>query len=182
MIEKRVKSDGPAMSGSLANHEESPIAMISPNGGDPAKSDKPAKGRQSAKSRRLPKLLLLLCAAVAIVLVAASCGGSGAPTGFAAEDGGETVRENFIEGCEVAVADSGNSQDSQLAVNAEMICECTYDRIVRDSATSDGITFEDFDEVDDDLREDIDLLTQPTNDRVISKIREYMRRCITANS
>ena len=140
-------------------------------------SRKPAKGRQSARSRRLPKLLLLACAAIAIVLVAASCGGSGAPTGFAEEDGGDTVRENFIEGCEVAVEDN-----TQLADDANTICECTYDRIVRNSATSDGITFEDFDAVDDNLREDINLLTQPTNDRVVSKIREYMRACITAKS
>ena len=129
-----------------------------------------------AKSGRLSKFLLLPCAAVAIMLVAASCGGSGAPTSFDPEDGGETVRENFTEGCEVAV------EDSQLAANANEVCQCTYDRIVRNSATSDGITFEDFDEVDDDLREDINLLSQPTNDRVITKIREYMRACITENS
>ena len=124
----------------------------------------------------IKKFLLLPCAAVAIILVAASCGGSGAPTSFAPEDGGETVRENFTEGCTVAV------EDSQLAANANDVCQCTYDRIVLNSATSDGITFEDFDEVDNDLRGNINLLSQPTNDRVISKIREYMRACITENS
>ena len=124
----------------------------------------------------IKKFLLLPCAAVAIILVAASCGGSGAPTSFAPEDGGETVRENFTEGCEVAV------EDSQLAANANTVCQCTYDRIVRNSATSDGITFKDFDEVDNDLRGNINLLDQPTNDRVITKIREYMRTCITENS
>ena len=134
--------------------------------------------KERVKSRSLKQLILLLCAAVAIVLVAASCGGSGAPTGFAEEDGGDTVRENFIEGCEVA------AEDSQLAANANTICECTYDRIVRNSATSDGVTFEDFDEIDDDLREDINLISQQDDnpDSVISKIREYMRRCITENS
>ena len=122
------------------------------------------------------KFLLLPCAAVAIILVAASCGGSGAPTSFAPEDGGETVRENFTEGCTVAV------EDSQLAADANDVCLCTYNRIVRNSATSDGVTFKDFDEVDDDLRGDINLLSQPTNDRVITKIREYMRACITEYS
>ena len=120
------------------------------------------------------QLLLLPCLAVAVMLVAASCGGSGAPTGFGDEDGGDTVKKNFIEGCEVSVRD-----DSQLANEAEMICKCTYDRIVGESQTSEGITFEDFDEVDDDLREDINKLSEPTNDRVISKIREYMRDSIT---
>lgn len=159
-----------AKSGEPAKSEESPLAMISPNGRAPEMSRKPAKGRS------LPKFLLLPCAAAAVILVAASCGGSGAPTSFAPEDGGETVRENFTEGCEVAV------EDSQLAADANDVCQCTYDRIVRNSATSDGITFEDFDEVDNDLRGDINLLSQPTNDRVITKIREYMRACITENS
>ena len=146
--------------------------MISPNGRAPAKSGKPAKGRS------LPKFLLLPCAAAAVMLVAASCGGSGAPTSFAPEDGGETVRENFTEGCEVAV------EDSQLAADANDVCQCTYDRIVRNSATSDGITFEDFDEVDNDLRGDINLLSRQTDDpdSVINKIREYMRACITEYS
>ena len=128
------------------------------------------------RSRSRSKLLLLPCLAVAVMLVAASCGGSGAPTGFGDEDGGDTVRKNFKEGCEVVVEDSG------LSVPANEVCECTYEEIVRESQTSDGITFEDFDEVDDDLREDINKLSEPTNDRVISKIREYMRDCITENS
>ena len=124
------------------------------------------------------KLLLLPCAAAAIILVAASCGGSGAPTSFAPEDGGETVRENFTEGCTVAV------EDSQLAANANTVCQCTYDRIVRNSATSDGVTFKDFDEVDNDLRGNINLLSRQTDDpnSVVNKIREYMRACITENS
>ena len=128
------------------------------------------------KTSKLKKFLLLPCAAAAVILVAASCGGSGAPTSFAPEDGGETVRENFTEGCKVAV------EDSQLAADANDVCLCTYNRIVRNSATSDGVTFKDFDEVDDDLRGDINLLSQPTNDRVITKIREYMRACITEYS
>ena len=170
MTEKLAKSGRPAKS------EESPLAMISPNGCSSEMNRRLAKSGKPAKGRSLPKLLLLPCAAAAIMLIAASCGGSGAPTSFDPEDGGETVRENFTEGCTVAV------EDSQLAANANTVCQCTYDRIVRNSATSDGITFEDFDEVDDDLREDINLLSQPTNDRVITKIREYMRTCITENS
>lgn len=128
--------------------------------------------RRSLRGRS--RLLLLPCLAVAVMLVAASCGGSGAPTGFGDEDGGDTVRKNFIEGCKVAVGD-----DSQLDDYANTICKCTYDRIVNESQTSERITFEDFDEVDDDLREDINKLSEPTNDRVISKIREYMRDSIT---
>lgn len=157
-------------SGRLAKSGGRSLAMISQS------SYPPTKGGSPTKHRSLKKFLLLPCAAIAIMLIAASCGGSGAPTSFAQEDGGETVRQNFTEGCEVAV------EDSQLAPNANAVCQCTYDKIVRDSATSDGITFEDFDEVDDDLREDINLLSRPNNDRVISKIREYMRNCITSNS
>ena len=122
------------------------------------------------------KFLLLLCAAAVVMLVAASCGGSGAPTSFDLEDGGETVETNFTEGCEVAM------EDSQLATYANDVCQCTYDEIVRNTNTSDGITFEDFNEVDNDLRGDINLLSQPTNDRVITKIRGYMRACITEYS
>lgn len=122
-------------------------------------------------------MLLIPCLAIALILVAAACGGSGAPTGFDSEDGGDTVRNNFIEGCEVSV-----KADTQLDAAANDICRCTYDNIVRESQTSEGITFEQFDEVDDDLREDINKLSEPTNDRVITKIREYMRDCITSNS
>ena len=122
------------------------------------------------------QMLLLPCLAIAVTLVAAACGGSGAPTGFDSEDGGDTVRNNFIEGCDRAV------KDSELSVPANRVCQCTYDNIVRESQTSEGITFAQFDEVDDDLREDINKLSEPTNDRVITKIREYMRDCITANS
>lgn len=131
------------------------------------------------KKFKLSKLLLLPCVAIAVMLIAASCGGSGAPTGFSPEDGGDTVRDNFIEGCEVVTKDEdGNVLDS----NAKAVCQCTYDKIVRDSLTSDGVTFEEFDRVDDDLRENINRLSDPTPDRVIKKIREYMRDCIADNS
>lgn len=123
------------------------------------------------------QLLLIPCLVVAVMLVAAGCGGSGAPTGFGEDAGGATVKKNFIEGCEVAV-----EENSQLADDANRVCRCTYDKIVRESPTSEGITFEQFDEVDDDLREDINKLSEPTNDTVIRKIREYMRDCITTNS
>lgn len=135
------------------------------------------KAPKQTKRRRRSQLLVLSCLAVAVMLVAAGCGGSGAPTGFDDEDGGATVRQNFIEGCEVAV-----EENPQLADDANRVCRCTYDKIVRESPTSEGITFEQFDEVDDDLREDISKLSEPTNDRVITKIREYMRDCITTNS
>lgn len=130
--------------------------------------------RRSFRGRS--KLLALSCLTIAVMLVAAGCGGSGAPTGFDSEDGGDTVRNNFIEGCEVAV------EASELSAAANRVCVCTYDEIVRESQTSEGITFAQFDEVDDDLREDINKLSEPTNDRVISKIRGYMRECITDNS
>ena len=136
------------------------------------------QGRETQRRdiQRRSQLLLLPCLAIAVTLVAAACGGSGAPTGFGDDEGGDTVKQNFIEGCDRAV------KDSELSVPATRVCQCTYDNIVRESQTSEGITFAKFDEVDDDLREDINKLSEPTNDRVISKIREYMRDCITANS
>lgn len=128
--------------------------------------------------RSRSQLLLLPCLAIAVMLVAAACGGSGAPTGFGEDEGGKTVEKNFIDGCVEASVEA----DPRLEDAADDICECTYDNIVRESQTSEGITFEQFDEVDDDLREDINKLSEPTNDRVITKIREYMRDCITSNS
>lgn len=134
---------------------------------------------QGSETQRCSRsqLLLLPCLAIALILVAAACGGSGAPTGFGEDEGGKTVEKNFIDGCVASV-----KADTQLGDAARDICMCTYDNIVRESQTSEGITFEDFDEVDDDLREDINKLSEPTNDRVITKIREYMRDCITSNS
>lgn len=153
------------------------------------KQTKPVKQTEAPEQIEVPErtrrrglrgrsqLRFLPCLAVAVMLLAAGCGGSGAPTGFDSEDGGDTVRENFIEGCEVSVKD-----DTRLADDANRICVCTYDKIFVNRDTSEGITFEQFDGVDDDLREDITKLSEPTNDSVISKIREYIRDCITENS
>ena len=139
------------------------------------KQTKPVEQTRRRSLRGRSQLLLLPC--FAVMLVAASCGGSGAPTGFLPEDGGDTVRENFIEGCEVSVED-----DTRLADDANRICVCTYGKIYANRDTSEGITFEQFDEVDDDLREDINKLKDNTNGTVIGIIREYMRECITENS
>lgn len=139
------------------------------------KQTKPVEQTRRRGLRGRSQLLLLPC--FAVMLVAAGCGGSGAPTGFDPEDGGETVKENFIEGCEVSVKD-----DTRLADDANRICKCTYDKIYANRNNSEGITFEQFDEVDDDLREDINKLKDNTNGTVIGIIREYMRECITENS
>lgn len=109
----------------------------------------------------------LVVTAVAL-LVLAGCGGSGEPTEFNA-----TVEENFVKGCEIEV-----SANSDLANNAMDICSCAYERITGNN----GITFAQFKGLDDDLREDINALSQEGGgDTTINTVRGYIRDCIERN-
>ena len=115
----------------------------------------------------------LLAVLAALLLVAAACGNSGAPTSWddnAADYKGEPnvgqPERNFRDGCEEAGQDD---LDEQVRENLVDVCECGFDRI------RESLTFEEFKELDDDLRSDINAdLTQ--------EVSQIMRQCILEES
>jgi hypothetical protein len=91
-----------------------------------------------------------------LVLIAASCSSDGFPENYAdqpqtLDDGTEVslVEMNWLEGCTVGLA------DSDLAEDANNICQCSYAEI----SGTNGIAFEDFVQLNNDLKGDPDSLT-----------------------
>ncbi|WP_419926131.1 hypothetical protein [Candidatus Poriferisocius sp.] len=115
----------------------------------------------------------LLAVVVALILVAAACGNSGAPTSYAdnpADYRGEPdvgqAERNFRDGCEEA---GRNDLDEQVRANLAEVCKCGFDKI------RDALTFEEFKELDDDLRSNI-------NADLTEQVNLIMRRCILEES
>ena len=115
----------------------------------------------------------LLAAVAALVLVAAACGNSGAPTSWddnAAEykgvaDVGQPER-NFRDGCE---EEGKDDLDAQVRENLADVCKCGFDGI------REALTFEEFKELDDDLRSNI-------NADLTEEVSQIMRQCILEES
>ena len=110
---------------------------------------------------------------VALMLVAAACGNSGAPISY--EDNPAEYRgvpnvgqaeRNFRDGCEQAGLDD---LDERVTQNLADVCKCGYDRIKQE------LTFDEFKELDDDLRSNI-------NADLTETVRAIMRQCILEES
>lgn len=119
------------------------------------------------------KRVRLLAVAAVLFLAAAACGNSGAPTSYAdnpADYRGETnvgqAERNFRDGCEKAGVEDGGEQVRQ---NLDDVCKCGFDKI------RETLTFEDFKELDDDLRSDI-------NANLTEEVSLIMRQCILEES
>ena len=121
----------------------------------------------------------LLAIMAALILVAAACGSSGAPTSWDdnAEDYCPTEGEpcepnvgqperNFRDGCREAGKDD---LDQQVQANLDDVCKCGFDRI------RDSLTFDQFKELDDDLRSNI-------NANLTEEVSQIMRQCILEES
>jgi len=84
-----------------------------------------------------------------LVLFAAGCGSSGAPTSYADQDG--AVRDHYVEGCRIGFEET---DDANLVSGAESVCECAFAEI------SSTISFADFEDLDKRLKEDLSILRQ----------------------
>ena len=121
----------------------------------------------------------LLAIVAALILVAAACGNSGAPTSWEdnpddyCPDAGEPCEpnvgqpeRNFRDGCREAGKDD---LDQQVQENLDDVCKCGFDRI------RDSLSFEEFKELDDDLRSNI-------NADLTEEVGQIMRQCILEES
>ena len=121
----------------------------------------------------------LLAVVTALFLVVAACGNSGAPTswgdnadeycpgeGEPCEPSVGQPERNFRDGCKEAGRDD---LDEQVRANLADVCKCGFDNI------RETLTFEEFKQLDDDLRSDI-------NADLTEEVSLIMRRCILEES
>ena len=102
---------------------------------------------RSGRGVRGPRLALLgACAAV--VLLLAACSEGGEPTSF-----DDTVQTNFLSGCEVAA-----EADPGISPVAQRYCVCAYERVRAE------ISFDDFKNLDDDVRDDPEKIRDDADD------------------
>ena len=105
--------------------------------------------RCSRRNLRSPRILLVTVCAAAVVILAA-CGSSGEPTSY---DG--TVETNFTAGCEKAA-----EADAEIRPAARQYCACAWSRLI----DRDGISFEDFKKLDDDVKDDPEKIRGSADD------------------
>ena len=121
----------------------------------------------------------LLAVVAVLLLVAAGCGNSGAPTFYddnvadyqfdensPVESNVGQPERNFRDGCKEAGRDD---LDQQVRANLADVCKCGFDKI------RDALTFEEFKQLDDDLRSDI-------NADLTEEVSLIMRECILEES
>ncbi len=105
-------------------------------------------------------------AVLALLLLAAGCGNSGAPTAY---DG--TVQTNYISACKAqAVQDRIVRNEADF----EGVCRCAYTRI---SAPNGGVPFEQFRELDDKVRGNP---SQINEDETGLQIRQIVAECMAS--
>ena len=135
----------------------------------------PVRSARSKQGEAFVSMSKLRIAAVvaALLLVVAACGNSGAPTSWGdnpADYRGEAnvgqPERNFRDGCEEA---GQEDLDEQVRENLADVCQCSFDRI------RESLAFEEFKELDDDLRSDI-------NTDLTQEVSQIMRQCILEES
>lgn len=147
-------------------------------GGDTVGAVTKARLKQGDAPAALSKIRIGAVVA-ALVLVAAACGSSGAPTSYddnaddyqfdedsAVESNVGQAERNFRDGCKDAGEDD---LDQQVQDNLADVCKCGFDKI------REALTFEEFKQLDDDLRSDI-------NADLTEEVSLIMRQCILEES
>ena len=99
-------------------------------------------------------------AVLALLLLAAGCGNSGAPTAY---DG--TVQTNYINACSQQALSDRTLRETDIP----NVCGCAYARVERE------VPFEQFRELDDKVRGNP---SQINEDETGLQIRQIMRDCI----
>lgn len=89
---------------------------------------------------------LLAASLVAVALLATACGSSNDPTTWeeAEAQDGFPVRENFLDAC----LDANTGQQGMSAEEADSYCDCAFVDV------REALSFDEFEQLDDDLRED----------------------------
>lgn len=95
------------------------------------------------------RILSLLSICLAATTFAVGCGSSGAPVSYADQDG--AVRDHYVEGCQLGFEETG---DDNLVAGATAVCACAFDEI------ESTIPFEEFEDLDKRLKEDLSILQQ----------------------
>ena len=143
-------------------------------GGDTVGAVTKARLKQGDTAAGMAKIRIVAVVAV-LVLVAAACGSSGAPTSYddnaddyqfdensAVEPNVGQAERNFRDGCKEAGEDD---LDQQVQDNLADVCKCGFDRI------RESLTFDEFKDLDDDLRGNI-------NADLTDEVNLIMRQCI----
>ena len=116
------------------------------------------------RSRRSLPALLGFCAAAALLLSA--CVDPGDPTSY-----DDTVEANFTSGCEVAA-----EADPAIRPVAKRYCVCAYERLVTE------IAFEDFRQLDEDVRDDPDNIRDDDEDSTAARLNAIFADCRALHS
>jgi len=119
--------------------------------------------------RRVTKAAI---AVLVVVVLAVACSSDGFPTGYSDQPDPVTniplVQTNWMNGCQVSL-------EEELASDANQVCECSYEWL----SGPDGIPFEEFVELNNDLKSDPLRLQQPekltAND---NRLLEVVKGCI----
>ena len=116
--------------------------------------------------QRSTKRGLWTTAVLALLLLAAGCGNSGAPTAYDI-----TVQTNYINACS---EQAERDRIVRRAEDFEGVCGCAYARI---SAPNGGIPFEQFRELDDKVRGNP---SQINEDETGLLIRQILTECMAS--
>jgi hypothetical protein len=138
------------------------------------------RGILSVVSRRFRRFLQAALALCALVLITAACSSSGYPVSYVdqidAETGLSNVESNWLKGCTVGLTNE-NVTTATLADEANAVCECSFNEI----SGPDGIPFEDFVTLNDNIRSDPDSLRVDAGnvlDANEKKLAEIVKSCI----
>ena len=126
-----------------------------------------------ATQPRLRRYFKAVAPLAILVLLAVACSSDGFPESYSDQideaTGLSNVEANWREGCEVGLA------DSDLAGDANAVCACSFQEI------STTIPFDDFIELDNQLKGDPTSLANGDVTGIESSILEIVRGCIAGS-